>query len=58
MEKMYFNVICEEISMFGGKVIHIDKNAGNLDEVHEIVTSCLMNHPNAKWELYPMILNN
>lgn len=25
---MYYNVICEEIEITGGKVIHIDKNLG------------------------------
>ena len=31
---MYFNLICEEMEITGGKVIHIDKNIGNMDEVH------------------------
>ena len=29
---MYFNLICEEMEITGGKVIHIDKNIGNMDE--------------------------
>lgn len=54
-ERMYFNVVCEEMSVFGGKIIHVDENAGNLDEVHDIVLANMNAHPNAKWELYPMI---
>ena len=34
---MYFNLICEEMEITGGNVIHIDKNIGNMDEVHKIV---------------------
>ena len=33
MERCYFNVICEEISILGGKVIHVDENVGSLEEV-------------------------
>nr|DAE07454.1 MAG TPA: hypothetical protein [Siphoviridae sp. ctRcp9] len=55
---MYFNLICEEISYFGGKIIYIDTNVGNMDEVHKIVTDNIEKYPNAKWELYPMIINN
>lgn len=53
---MYYNVICEEIEITGGKVIHIDKNVGNLDEVHEVVADNVDRYPNGKWELYPIII--
>lgn len=56
--KMYFNLVCEELSIFGGKVIHIDKNVKNMDDVHNIVIENVDKYPNAKWELYPMIINN
>lgn len=56
--KMYFNLVCEELSVFGGKVIHIDRNVGNMNDVHKIVTENIDKYPNAKWELYPMIINN
>ena len=55
---MYFNLICEEHEITGGKVIHIDKNADNMEEVHKIVCENIEEYPNAKWELYPMIINN
>ena len=55
--KMYFNLICEELGITGGKIIHIDKNVGNMEEVHKIVCEHIKEHPNAKWELYPMIIN-
>lgn len=29
MRKAYFNVICEEISILGGKIIHVDENLEN-----------------------------
>ena len=35
--RTYFNLICEEVEATGGKVIHIDKNAGDMEEVHKIV---------------------
>ena len=50
----YYNVICEELSIFGGKIIHIDKNVPNMDEVHKIVLENIDKFPNAKWELYQM----
>lgn len=56
MDRQYYNVICEEISILGGKIIHIDKNVGNLDEVHEVVADNVDRYPNDKWELYPIII--
>lgn len=56
--RMYFNVICEELGITGGKIIHIDENVGDIEDVHKIVCENLQKHPNAKWELYSMILNN
>lgn len=41
MDRQYYNVICEEISILGGKVIHIDKNVGSLDEVHKLLVKML-----------------
>lgn len=55
---MYFNLVCEEIGVTGGKIIYIDKNLGDMEDVHKIVCEHLEEHPNAKWELYPMIINN
>ena len=52
----YFNLICEELCITGGKVIHIDTNVANLEEVHKIVTDNADKYPNSKWELYPMHL--
>lgn len=54
---VYYNVICEEIELTGGKVIHVDKNVGELDEVCEIVRRNIEKYPNAKWELYPMMIS-
>lgn len=56
MSRQYYNVICEEISILGGKIIHIDINVGSLDEVHKVVTANVNKYPNGKWELYPMII--
>ena len=39
MEKTFYNVICEELELLGGKVIHIDKNFGDMNEVHNFVIS-------------------
>lgn len=58
MERYYFNVICEEISILGGKVIHIDKNVDSLEDVHKIVVDNVNKYPNGKWELYPMFIIN
>lgn len=58
MSKIFFNLICEEMEITGGKMIHIDKNIGTIEDVHKTVCEHLEKHPNAKWELYPMIINN
>lgn len=58
MNKMYFNVICEEISVLGGKIIHLDKNVGTLDDVHDIVTRNIKKFPNGKWELHTFYIKN
>lgn len=52
----YFNLICEEICILGGKIIHIDQNVSNMEEVHKIVCDNIGKFPNAKWELYPIQL--
>ena len=56
--RMYFNVVCEEMSIFGGKIIHIDVNVGNMDEVHKLVCESIEKFPNGKWELYPYLIKN
>ena len=50
----YFNLICEELCINGGKVIYIDTNVRTLEEVHKIVTDNAEKYPKGKWELYPM----
>lgn len=49
---MYFNIICEEIGITGNKIIHIDENFGDIEDVHKIVSENYMNYPRGKWELY------
>ena len=51
MGKMFYNLICEELCITGGKVIYIDTNVGSLEEVHKIVTDNADKYPNGKWEL-------
>ena len=53
---MYFNLICEELEAMGGKVIHIDKNFGGMDEVHNFVVHNLGKYPNAHLELRAITL--
>ena len=55
-KKLFFNVICEEMGITGGKVIHMDTKKGDIEEVHKLVTDNLERYPNAKWELYPVLL--
>ena len=50
---MYYNVICEEIGITGGKIIHVDENRGTIQEVHDLVAENIEKYPTAKWELYP-----
>nr|DAX13859.1 MAG TPA: hypothetical protein [Bacteriophage sp.] len=50
----YYNLICEELCVTGGKVIHVDTNVKNMEEVHKIVCDNISKFPNGKWELYPM----
>lgn len=52
----YFNLICEEIEITGGKLIHLDKNVKNLKEIYEILEENIHKYPNAKWEIYPMYI--
>lgn len=53
-ERIYYNIICEEIGVTGGKVIHVDENRGTLQEVHDVVDTYSREHPRAKWEMHPM----
>lgn len=56
--RMYFNLICEEMAITGGKIIHVDVNVGDMNEVHKIVCDNVNKYPNGKWELYPMIIES
>ena len=49
MGRMFYNLICEELCITGGKVIHIDTNVGSLEEVYKIVTGYADKYPNGKW---------
>lgn len=55
-ETMFLNIICEEICVTGGKVIHIDKNISK-DEFDDAFWGNVKKHPKAKWEIYPMYIN-
>lgn len=56
MEIAYFNIICEEVSALGGKVVHIDETYSSIEDVHKVVDKYYEKYPNAKWELYLMRL--
>lgn len=56
MGRVFYNLICEELCITGGKVIHIDTNVRTLEEAHNIVIENVNKYPNGKWELYPMQL--
>lgn len=51
-EIKYFIVVCQEMDAFDGLVVHINKKAKDLNEVHEIVMDNVEKYPNGKWELY------
>lgn len=54
---VYFNIICEEIGITGGKIIHIDKNVKNEEEMCSIFFNNVFKYPNAKWEIYPSLIS-
>ena len=58
-ENVYFNIICEEVCITGGKVIHLDKNVGKIEQVNKIVKDNYIKYPYGKWEMHilglPMI---
>lgn len=56
MDNVYYNVICEEICITGGKIIHVDENANSLPAVLVLLSQHVNNYPNAKWEIYPMYI--
>lgn len=53
MNLSYFTLICENVDMFDGKVIHINQKVKNIEEVHQIVMKNLDKYPDSHWELYP-----
>ncbi len=52
-EKVFYSVICEEIGITGGKIIHVNENRGTIQEVHDLVDENIEKYPNAKWEVHP-----
>lgn len=52
MNVEYYIVVCQEIDMFDGLVIHVNQKVKNLDEVHKIVVENIDKYPNGKWELF------
>ena len=53
MDMSYFIVTCEETDPFEGKVIHVNEKAKDIEEVYQIIASCLDKYPMAHWSLYP-----
>lgn len=53
MNLSYFTLICENVDMFDGKIIHINQKVKNIEEVHQIVMNNLDKYPDSHWELYP-----
>jgi len=53
VDLFYFVVICEETDMFEGKIVHVNEKAKSIEEVHQLVKSCVEKYPLAHWELYP-----
>lgn len=51
--KGYYNVICEEMGDFGGKIIHVDTNRGSIQEVHDLVDENIEKYPKGVWKVYP-----
>lgn len=53
MELSYFIVICEEIDMFDGLIVHVNEKAKDIEEVHQIVKKNINKYQNATWKLFP-----
>lgn len=59
---VYFNIICEEMGVMGGKVIRVDENRGSLKDIHEVVDDYTLERmkqsedtiDRIKWELHLM----
>lgn len=48
----YYIVVCQEVDVFDGLVVHINEKAKDLDEVYNIVVDNINKYPNGKWELF------
>lgn len=53
MNFSYFIVICEEIDMLDGLIVHVNEKAKDIEAVHQIVTENINKYQNATWKLYP-----
>lgn len=53
MKTAYFIVICEEIDMLDGKIVHINQKSKNIKEACRIVELYANQFPAAHWELHP-----
>ena len=61
-DDMYFNIICEEMGITGGKIIRVDENRGNLKDIHDVVDTYTLERmkesadtvDRIKWELHLM----
>ena len=48
----YYIVVCQEVDVFDGFIVHVNEKAKDLDEVHNIVVDNINKYPNGKWELF------
>lgn len=52
--KEYYNVVCQELCIIGGMMIHVDENCGTMDDVHRIMSVNMKKFPKAVWLVFPM----
>ncbi|HIU77432.1 MAG TPA: hypothetical protein IAC62_16200 [Candidatus Pelethocola excrementipullorum] len=50
----YYNVICQELSITGGLITHVDENCGELKHVHSIIEENIVKYPRGIWIVIPM----
>ena len=52
---MYYKLVCIEVDGIG-YYVHVDKNFGELSQVHDYLLKTVKRYPRGVWKLYPIMI--
>lgn len=57
MEFKFYQVVCLEVDLWDGIIVHVNEKSKDLEGVSVIIQQNIKKFPNGKWEIYPYALS-